>query len=188
VALGHLGRDFGLKSKPVFPEIELPEQFSAEGLVARPNVCQMQIGKEIGKHSEEFIAQIMPIAAPVVLAFQKPGPVHHICGAPLDGFQEFVIILGIELEIRVLDDDNSPACFPETPAKGRPFPGILLLEKDPDRGGSVSPACSWPALRESSWRNSRVPSVEPSSTMMISFSMATSRTLPRISSMVLRSL
>ncbi len=74
----------------------------------------------------------MPEEQDAMGASQEPGPKNYICHAPLNGFQEPVVIVRIVLQIRILNEYHLTMRFLKSATQGRSLAAILFLEFDPN--------------------------------------------------------
>src|SRR5215467_2009570 len=63
---------------------------------------------------------------------EKPRPIHYICKTPFNRFDQFAILLGVVLQISVLNNHNLPSSRTEARSDCSSLPAILALDDDPE--------------------------------------------------------
>ena len=134
---------------------------------------------------ESSVRQLVPDGVPEIQhpmaarRAEKARAVDDVGVAVEDRLQQQRVLARVVLEVRVLDDDDVAGRFAKPARHRRALAAILRLKEHADAVAAVELAMM-----------SRVPSVDPSSTMMISLSTgrSTASTRATISRMVARSL
>ena len=130
-----------------------------EDLVARLHVGEIQVGEHVRAERQDVIADRVPeVQHAMRLAARESRAIDHVGQAVDDRLDQLRVLLRIVFEVGVLDDDYVASRFGEPSAQRGALPLIDGMEERPDV-----------RTERGCLRRSAVPSVEQSSTTMISF-------------------
>src|SRR4051794_16944004 len=177
--LQDLRGDLGLDVEAVAPQAEVGHELPVDELVTRLHVGERRVVQHVGDQREETVAD--PVEEEHVAAFAgEPRAVHDARLAAQHRRHELRPVLGVVLEVGVLDEDVVARRDLDPGAHCGALPAVVLVQDDADR-----------AVAELA-QHVAVPSPLPSSTTMISRSMpsgsSTARMRRSTSTTVLRSL
>ena len=124
--LGDLYRDFRLETEAFFLQRNRLDDVAAKSLVTRLHIAEVDIGKCVGKQSENPVAhRVSEVKHAMRTSGQKARPVDYV-GAPFNqGLQQHRVLCRIVLEIGILDDDEIPRSFPNAAVQRRTLPMFL---------------------------------------------------------------
>ena len=165
--LGDLGRDLRLESEPVAPQGNSLERRRAKELVARLHVGQVEIGGGVGQQRQQPVGDHVPEQVHASRSRHEARAVDDVRLTAQERAEQTRNLARVVFEIGILDDDELAGRLLDAGANGGPLPLVLRLEDETDVRIALGEAVS---------RISREPSVDPSSTTMISLSRSTAAT------------
>jgi len=117
--LGDLYRDLRLEAEAFFLQRNRLYDVAAKSLVTRLHIAEVDIGKCVGKQSENPVAhRVSEVKHAMRTSGQKARPVDYV-GAPFDQrFQQYSVFRWIVFKIGILDDDEIPRSFLNTAMRG----------------------------------------------------------------------
>ena len=126
--LADLRRHLRLYPEALLLQFELIEHALLDDLVACLHVGEVKIGEHVGKQREHLIAQHMPeVQHSVRLAAHEARPVHHVRLPINDRLEQFGILIGIVLHVRILDEDHVACRLTEARLKRGALAGVFLV-------------------------------------------------------------
>ena len=132
-ALCHPGRDLGAELEPLAPERQRLEQRGAEDLVAGRLVGEPRAVEEVRHRVQQEDGHLEVGEWKGIVAPQVARAVDHVRAARQDRLHQPGIVLGVVLEIGVLDDDDLAPRLGERGADGVSFSAIPLVGEGADR-------------------------------------------------------
>jgi hypothetical protein len=124
-----LGRDLGLKAKPILFEFNVLEYLTPEELVSCLHVGQVQIIDGIAQEREHEVSHGMPEEQHTAFSpADESGAIDNVCVILQAWTDEDLIIARVVLQVRILDDDILAEGLADPPTQRSAFPPVAWLE------------------------------------------------------------
>ena len=127
---GQLGGQLGLDAEAVRPDHDAPGEVGPHRLVARLHVRQVQVGDGVGDQGQELVRDVVPEEEHPARRAGEPGAEDRV-GPPVhDRPDQPRVLLGVVLEVRVLDEQDVAPGLGKAPADRGALALVPLLVED----------------------------------------------------------
>ena len=136
-ASSDLGRDLRLEAETVLLDGDRRDHLPAEHLVAGLHVGQVEVGGHVGKKRQEVVAHRVPeVEDPMGASALEARAVDHVRLPVDDRLHQQGKLVGVVLQVGILDDDDVARGRLKTGAQRRSFAQVLgVVEHLGDEGG-----------------------------------------------------